>query len=290
MAGRKPGSIQPPYRDADRLFAGERCDESQLQDVNYEHSTFANVSFLDAKISRGHFRNCAFVECYFRNADLRQLSFVGCKFINCTFDHITIRDCDFRYAEFRGQSPPYTELAHSAPQQANLRHQLFDQLARISESSGDTESARRYRQAAIDALDKHLRAAVRAETAWYREHFDSWGRVGAAVRLFWHKLNRILWAHGDSAWRLLASAFVVILIVFPVLFLIFRDGLRSSAGEVSASDVVWLSLSNFLLIDRVSPLEVVSGAALALSATEALLGIIFAGLYVTLLIKALLRR
>lgn len=289
-AGRSPSDIEAPFRGDGLLLASQLCDGLTLPSAHYSNSTFANVSFLSSKISRGSFRNCVFIECYFRKADLRDSSFVGCKFINCNFAHVTIRDCDFRYAEFRGTPPPFAEFVHTAPQQANLRYELFNSLARVADYAGDADTARRYRLAAVEAMDKHLRAAVRAESTWYREHYDAVGRLGSLIRLCWHQLNRSLWAHGESAWRLLISAMLVTLVVFPVLFLVFQTGIQTPAAGRSTSDYLWVSLSNFLLLDRLSDVSLTTSVTRSLSAIEALLGVIFAGMYVTLLVKALLRR
>lgn len=261
-----------------------------MEHPSFANSTFANVSFLRAKVARGTFRNCVFVECYFRNGEFRDTTFVGCKFINCNFTHVVIRDCDFRYADFRGTAPSFQEMLHSAPQQANLRHELFDDLARVAQSSGHAAEARRYKVAGIDALDLHLRAAVRGDSAWYREHFDLVGRAQALFRLGWHRLNRVLWGHGESAWRLLSSAAITALLVFPILFLALQSGVVVPGEQVATSDYLWLSLSNFLLLDRISGVELTTWPTQALAAVEALLGIVFAGMYVTLLVKALLRR
>jgi hypothetical protein len=288
--GRIPAALATPFEGDGLLFASQLCNDEVVPGPTYANCTFANVSFLRTKISHGTFRNCVFIECYFRKSELRGSTFVGCKFINCNFTHITIRDCDFRYAEFRGTTPPFRELVHSAPQQANLRYELFNALSRVAESAGSGEEARRYRLAGIEALDKHLRSAVKADSSWYKEHFDVLGRLGALLRLAWHHVNRVLWGHGESAWRLLASASVTALIVFPVLFVVFQNGVGVPVGEPTAPDYLWVSLSNFLLLDRISDVVLTSWVTQSLSSVEALLGVVFAGMYVTLLVKALLRR
>lgn len=288
--GRTAETLGAPFEGDGVLIAGQLADDTAMRQPNFANSTFANVSFLRANVTGGTFRNCVFVECYFRKSEFRDTTFVGCKFINCNFTHVSIRDCDFRYAEFRGSTPPFLEMLHSAPQQANLRHELFEGLARVAEASGNATEARRYRVAAIDALDLHLRAAVRGDSAWYREHFDLVGRVQAVFRLGWHRLNRLLWGHGESAWRLLSSAAITALLIFPILLLTLQSGVEVPDRQAAASDYLWLSLSNFLLLDRISAAELTTWPTQTVAAVEALLGVVFAGLYVTLLVKALLRR
>ena len=106
----------------------------------------------------------------------------------------------------------------------------------------------------------------------------------------WHHLNRILWQHGESAWRLLINAVILVICLFPILFLFTKSGLVTPNGRTGLVDVMWLSISNFTLLDRVSNVKLVSSISRGLATAEGLLGVIFAGMYVTLLVEALLRR
>ena len=80
------------------------------------------------------------------------------------------------------------------------------------------------------------------------------------------------------------SAVLVVFGVFPLLYAIVDPGKNDYAS------LAWLSLSNFLLLDRLYTGPIVNPWTGALSASQAVLGILFAGMYVTVLIKALLRR
>ena len=143
-------------------------------------------------------------------------------------------------------------------------------LSRAALEVGDEDNARRYRLGAIEAQNVHLWAAVKHESNWYTEHFPWDRRAGAGLQLGWHFINRVLWRHGESTLRLLAAALVVSLAVFPALFAI-----RPPAGA-SFGDLVWLSLSNVLSLDRLSAIESPTGYVRVLSAVEGLIGIAFA--------------
>jgi hypothetical protein len=288
--GRTPSALEPPYQGQDLVIAGDRREHIVIDDAKYSHTTFVSCSFLDSEIKSGQFLDCVFVECYFRRTQFRATAFIGCKFINCNFGHVAIQSCDFKYSEFRGSAPPFSEMRHSAPPEPNLREALFSRMAMAADQAGEREEARAYRLAAISAQNEHLRAAVRSDSKWYREHYDLPRRAGALLTLFWHWFNKYLWGHGESAWRLLLSALIVVGAVFPLLFFFAREGLSDPAGALATGDYFWLSLSNFLLLDRLSEIGLVSTTSRALAAVQALSGIVFAGLYVTLLVKALLRR
>jgi prepilin-type processing-associated H-X9-DG protein len=286
--GRTLGTLEAPYSGTNLLYAGQLADREEIDNANYSHSTFVNVSFLDGHIRSGKFRNCVFIECYFRRANIRNSTFVGCKFINCTFSHATIRTSDFRYADFRGSHPPYAELRYTAPSEPNLRAELFSRISSAAFASGDLAEARRYRLAALDAHKEHLKAALTSTSTWYSEHYPLSKKILAASSLFWHYLNRLLWRHGESAWRLLVSTLLLSIGILPCLYWLFgNDFSRPVDGFV---DAIWLSLSNFLSIDRLSDRVPSSATTRALCAIEALSGVIFGGLFVTVLVKALLRR
>jgi len=281
-AGRNPADFVPPYQGKLVLVASQLADGSQIKDGRYAHSTFAHMSFKDCTFVNSDFLNCVFVDCYFRDAELRGSSFVGCRFLDCNFKDVKLSACDFRYAQFRGCYLPSNELLLSTPGQPNLQMTLYAELSRAAESLGDQAEARKYKLEGIKATNRHLRAAVKAENSWYKDHYPFGRRLEALGTLGWHTLNKLLWKHGESAWRLLQVGAVVTLLLFPIAF--------QMAGPFDYVDAMWLSLSNFLSVDRLSPVETVDGAAQVLSTLEGLAGILFAGMYVTLLLKALLRR
>lgn len=285
-AGREPTKwVDVGQAASDVVVASERLEaHGGVSERKFTHSTFVNVSFLDTAVTNTEFLDCTFIQCYFRGAKFEGSSFVGCKFIDSNFHKAKVSTCNFRYATFRRSVIPYSELQFSAPPEPNLRHELFMDLSRAALEVGDEDNARRYRLAAIEAQNIHLWAAVKHESNWYTDHFPWDRRIGAALQLVWHFINKLLWRHGESTLQLLAAALVVSVLVFPGLFAIARP-----AGA-SFGDLVWLSLSNILSVDRLSAIESTTGYVRVVSAVEGLVGIAFAGLIVTLILKALLRR
>lgn len=283
-AGRKLKPLGAPWVGTDALYASARVDGQTISRGNYAHSTFSNISFLNAKLIGCKFLNCIFVNCYFRRADLRDCSFVGCRFIECNFKKTVFEGGDYGYSTFERCFAPFSEFQYALPSRPNLKQDLARNLSLAAEQLGQSDEGRRYRLVALDANKAHLFAAVRAESEWYRTHYDVIGRLYALIQLFWHYLNSLLWRHGESALRLLSVAIGLVFILFPALSYL------ATQGAVSVPDLLWLSLANFLSIDRLSNVHLLSTWIRSISAVEALLGILFAGLYVTVLVKALLRR
>ncbi|MEV4261649.1 pentapeptide repeat-containing protein [Kribbella sp. NPDC049584] len=282
MAGRTLADFTAPYEGELLLFASQFADGNRIKNAKYAHCTFAHISFKGVELTNSSFLNCVFVGCYFRDAMFSASHFVGCRFIDCNFKDVKLRASDFRYAQFRGCYLPSPELLLSAPGEPNLQMTLFAELSRAADSLGDQGEAREYKLASIRATNAHLRAAVKAKNSWYEAHYPLGRRIDAMGTLGWHTLNRVLWKHGESAWRLLIIATVVALVLFPLAFKV--------AVDLPFGEAVWLSLSNFLSLDRLSSAQTTTTTARILSTLEGLSGVLFAGMYVTLLLKALLRR
>ncbi len=283
-AGRPASELVQPWHAIDATFGSIRLDGVNIKGGRYEHCTFANVSFLRTTVETSNFVNCVFINCYFRQAELLQSTFVGCKFVDCTFPKVTVASCDFRYAVFKECYIPYAEFEHSMPREANLRLDVAEQCGLAAEHGGDMADARRFRLAAIDARKAHLQSAVKGANEWYREHYDTLARLAAAVQLFWYGVNRAIWLHGESVRRLVLAALVAVLLIFPVLsYIVLR-------GDVSLSVALWWSVGNFLSIDLIELSQPLPSSAMALAAIEAVAGVVFFGLFVTVVLKRLTQR
>lgn len=126
--GRDLGVLQPPYQAQDLAFAATRLDGMSMQDGDFKHCTFANVSFKSVVLQSNAFLNCVFIGCYFRRAELVHSSFVGCRFIDCNFSHVAIKGSRFPYSAFQGCQLPFEELVHSLPSEPNIREALARNL------------------------------------------------------------------------------------------------------------------------------------------------------------------
>lgn len=282
--GRQLKQLAAPWTGHDSLFDSDRLNNQPVLDARYEHCTFTNISFLKARVSGGRFRNCTFVDCYFRDAVLSACDFTGCKFINCNFGHVRIEGGEWKYSKFVECLILYRDFRYALPNEPNLRMPLAKDLTVQAEKLGETSEARKYHLDYLNARKNHLLAGVKAETEWYQKHFKTVDRLGAAFQLVSYYFNSLLWKHGESAWRLLVSALLVSFVLFPLLYGV------SDRQDSQYLSLLWLSLSNFFLLDRLSNVSLTGELMRVYSAVEALAGILFAGLYVTVLVKALLRR
>lgn len=249
------------------------------------------MSFKKADLKSCKFDDCAFVACYFRRTQIVNCSFVGAKFIGCELPKVTVHSSDFRYARFEECSIPFDEMEHSLPSEPNLREDLSVGLAVASEQLGLSSEARKYRLAAISAREKHLRAALLAKSEWYKDHYKGARRAGAGIRLLASKVDGELWGHGERWPILLRNLLIAALVIFPTLLWYNRDGLRDATeSSPGLADILWLSITTMIPVDGISTIEAIVPFTRGLLTFEAFLGIVIAGLFVTLLVRSALRR
>lgn len=289
--GRVLGELQEPYQARDLAFGATRLDEKTIRNGDFQHCTFANVSFKMVLLQSSSFLNCVFIGCYFRRAQLVDSSFVGCRFIDCNFTHVAIKSSRFPYSSFRGCQLPFAELLHSLPPEPNLREALARNLFLESSRLGLSSQARQYRLAEIHAREDHLRAAILGRSQWYKEHFDAIARLRATANLMLSLLNRWLWGYGERVWTLFRNLLVLALLLFPFAFYLVRDGLtKSAAGAINNWDLVYFSIENVVPAGIESGVQAVALAPRILAGVESVFGVIAIALFASYIFRWSLHR
>jgi Pentapeptide repeats (9 copies) len=275
----------------DCLFINQRFDTQTLPEGLYVHCTFANMSFLRTRLERVRFSACVFEACYFRETTFDACVFSGTRFIDCEFVKPNLLSCDFRYARFSGCFPPSDEIESSLPPEHNMRAALTSNLATEADTAGDGNEARKYALRAIEARERHLLAAVVPKTDYYRSHFPtSLDRLAALWRYLLSRLNGVLWGYGERGWPLLRSLVVITFIAFPVLFLLSRNSIENGQGQHPGfGSCVWLSMGSIVSNSGVTGLTA-TGFARAFVLTEAGIGLLLLGLFVTYVFQYVSRR
>ena len=289
--GRRIGSLSDTTKGSDLAFGSERIDKKKLQNLDFKHCTFSNISFKESTLENGKFLNCVFVACYFRRSTLVHLDFFGCRFIDCNFSRVTIHRSRFDYSVFRQCQIPFVALEHNLPSEANLREELARNLFMESRALGLHSEARDYRLAALEAQEAHLIAAISGRSEWYRSHFHFSARVKAGIRLAISLFNRYFWLYGERARTLLRTAVVIAFGVFPFTFYISRSGLsKTSGGDVALFDFVYFSIESFLPSHFESGIEALTAATRLLATIESLLGLLVIALFASHVVRWSLHR
>lgn len=250
-----------------------------------------NVSFKDATITDSRFTDCAFVDCYFRRTAVTEVRFTSSKFFGCSFPKARFTGCDFRYVDFFDGYILPGEMESNLPAEHNLREELTHSLALAAHSAGATRDARMYRLLRIRAREAHLRAAWKGASQWYRDHYPGLERLNALTDWLRSRLNGYLWGYGERWTRLAGNLFFTVFVVFPLLFWLTRRGISQPGGGAPRIADYWAtSISSFLPNDMIATVEFVDWTARSVAFVESVCALVFAGLLVSMLLQAILRR
>jgi hypothetical protein len=275
----------------DILFAGQRLDDQRIEQKHFHHCTFANISFKAATLKEVEFLDCTFIGCYFRKTKLKNCIFTASKFISCQFPKVSVQSCSFNYAHFEGCIIPFSEMQFSLSTEPNIRLELSANLAQAAETIGSTKEACSYHLDSIKAQESHLWAAVCSKTTWYQEHFKGISRAGAFLHFIGSKINGLIWGHGER-WEILLRNFAIAtFIIFPFVLWLTRDGLViSGKTNISFSDIEWLSISTILSINNMCNTVAISTWTKSILIVEVFLGIVIAGLFISINFRSISRR
>jgi hypothetical protein len=143
----------------------------------------------------------------------------------------------------------------------------------------------------IRAREDNLRAAVLGRTQWYRDHFDSVARVGAATALFGSLINRWLWGYGERSWILVRNVLFLSLIGFPLLYWIFIGGFSKAAGgPLEFADLIQFSIATMVPGGIEKGPEAVGTMPRLLALIEALFGLVAIALFASHIFRWSLHR
>jgi len=272
----------------DKLFGSQRLDNQTFENKTFKHCTFANISFKSSKFKSVRFEDCVFIACYFRRTQVWNCSFSASRFIDCNMTKIDIRATDLKYYNsFEGCTVPYNELSESLPSEGNLKAHLCQNLAAEARKAGAYADSEKYDQAAAKGLEQHLSAAFRQASAFHREKYQGSARAAAFFEWLGSRLRGMFWGYRRSYLVILRNWLVLTLFLFPLIFLVLRHQLRPNN---SWTNYVLASLGNMLPGEGISNVEFTGLAIQVMAFIEVLLGLIFIGLVITLLFRAVFER
>jgi hypothetical protein len=121
-----------------------------------------------------------------------------------------------------------------------------------------------------------------------KDHYPELERVAAFVRLCGSRLNGWLWGHGEYLSRLVLNVLILGVLIGPILLYLAREHLHAY-GSVSLGDCIALSIASVVNTPASSGVSA-TGIGLAIVLCLTALGLVFLGLFVTYLFRAVTRR
>lgn len=278
LAGRKLSELPAltgSYTDS--LYAAERCEGSTLTAFEFDHCTFANVSFKGSTLERCKFNNVAFVGVYFRDTELQSCQFEGCKFIDCDMTRVDIRSSDFRwYNTFVRTFVPFDRIVASLPEkEGNRREDMCNNLSAEATAAGKFDDAGKFRAAAMQGRFTDKWATMLRRDPFYKNKYAPADQALAAVELAQMLLFNALWGTTRSHWVVLRNWMIFGLLAFCAFALV-------GAGAVGAPNWFLAGLYGAVSTVPVNPPTDYTltgwGVHLLLFVTRAL-GLVFAAVF-----------
>lgn len=113
----------------------------------------------------------------------------------------------------------------------------------------------------------------------------------AAWHLVSSKTVGQVWGHGEEWKRLARNALILGVVIFPLIYLLVSDQFSSlGAADPAYGDTLMFSLDRMLPGSGFSEIVPDGGWAQVLSYVEAFLGLVIAGMFISMLLKAISRR
>lgn len=273
----------------DRLFQNQRFEGAALEMVQFKSCTFSNVSFKSTAFRDCRFTDCIFEACYFRETHFVDSHFSSSRFIDCEFVKPHIMNCDFGYTRYTRTLIPFASLQSSLPGSPNIGRELAHRLAVQATHLGSDGDARAYRLTAIDLREQELWRAFRGSDTYFRSHYPgTLDRIGALLGFAFSKVNGALWGYGEAIGRLVINMLLIVVVIFPLVYLALEGQLRR-AGGLRSIDAWSLSITSFLNSPSGTGVSA-TGLATVATEVETATGLLFFGLFVAYLFRSVTRR
>jgi len=275
----------------DTLFIDERFNDGELREKTFRHCTFANVSFLRSKLLGCQFFDCVFLDCYFRLAKIGS-EFPASRFIACDFARSELLDrANFTdYTYWQDCYLKYDEIQARLPSRLNIRVRLANNLARECEKAGESAEARKFRLLAIQSWEAHCKQIFLLRESNYQTKYKGQQSRGA-VEYLKSKFQGLIWGYGEKAQIPITIFSVLTLLVYPMIFWALNGSFQLRPGQqMNYWSYLLVSLDNVLPVAGVASAAPNSDFLRFVIASQVSSGVLYAGIFIALLLKVGQRR
>lgn len=174
-----------------------------------------------------------FEVCYLRGCVFDSCDFTGCRFSGSNFHGSTFSGCKFDYAWFERTLIDDSILNTGCPGPENLKLKFARTLRMNYQQIGDAQSANKAIKIELEATQLHLYKAWRSAESYYRKNYTGWNRLKVFGQWLNFRTLDIVWGNGESPWKLLRTAGIVVGAV-SIIHATFFDDWRLVDNYISA--------------------------------------------------------
>jgi Pentapeptide repeats (8 copies) len=197
-------------------------------DVDVDSESHINCLFIrlvakKIRFSNIDFRYCIFDAVYLRNCIFDSCDFTGSRFLNSNLYGSSFNGCKFDYTTFDKSFIDSDILECGCPGSENLKLKFARSLRINYQQIGDATSANKAIRIELQATEDHFHKAWKSKESYYRNKYKGFKRLGIFGEWVEFKALDLIWGNGESTWKLLRAAAVIILIISVIDVLNFGN-------------------------------------------------------------------
>lgn len=263
------------------LFINDGLDkDTDYKNISCMRTTFSKISFNNIKMTNSSFNHCVFIGCYFNKSILEHIDFKNCTFIECEFISMSISHCKFFFTNWQSTYIKFNELKNSFPSEHNYRSRLCKAMSQNCINDGNIAEYKKYFLESIKAREEQYRAIILRESEYYRKNYTEIDSFKHIFKLVISKFSGYAWGYGESITKILLSS-VINVTIFAHIYM-YSEAITNLATN-KFINAIYVSLCNFLTIS--SDITFNDTFYRYVTIVEGFTGIIYAGLFVTILFK-----
>lgn len=281
--------VRKEYKDLG--FVNEKIDKNinPVQRLEIHNSIFEDMGFRETKIANCDFSHNTFINCYFKKTEFWNVDFTGSRFINCNFDGAKIQHSDFIYCKFCGCFIEYEIMLNNLPNEFNLREKLCRNLSLESLNAGYDKDYKKYFYEMKNAGEIDNFETFRLNPKSYYKQKTISEKIMAFFAYCFSKVNKFIWGYGENIPRL----FIMLIIIIFVFALLFYNDLtlllyNNEAVEITMLNALFISIMN--LCTTSAGFSAGNSFTEILFMIENVVGVLFLGLFVSVITKNINRR
>jgi hypothetical protein len=286
-------SGKPQIRDGIAYFELRRfedCSISRSEKKDFKHALLSRVSGKGATFSNFDFRYAELTDCYFHGAKFEKCDFTGVKIRRSNFRTASFQDCTFNYITIEETPLDYKQVVKNLPDLPNVAQEILHALRRNAVTQGEQKVVRELTLLEVDQEREHLRRAMKGQGDYYRKKYGTISqKLKLRVRAIGLSMSALVWGHGEKISHLFITCLVILLAVS--LFSIAVDVSRNPSLPVpdAVSGLQSYLIGNLMDLLGVKPASQ-PAQSIWVSATIAIMRVIFGGMFVAYIFRAISRR
>ncbi|MGD9863325.1 MAG: pentapeptide repeat-containing protein [Pseudodonghicola sp.] len=265
----------------------EIWDKKEIVGKRFERCCFVEIGARDARFRDCVFQACTFENVYLKGAAFNNVSFIGSDFERCNFHSARFHDCIFDYTKFIRCHLTPEQVRDNLPSNPSASYRLLRNFYEEARALGNWGDMKQLFFLSKREEDRHSKYIFSSYNEYYKRTYSFPSRVRSFLKYSASVFSRWVWGYGRSP-MILVRNLIVFLFLFP--WFVYRSssvsgGAAKFVGDYwdyfRASLVITLPFTSIREEDSI--LKIVSTTPQWAQATGAVVGLVFFGMFLSIL-------